>query len=54
MARDCLAWIVRRLSVRTADRHAALRSVKNAAYAWRQMIFYLSLAAEYERRQFMD
>lgn len=27
--------------------------VKNTAYAWRQMIFFLSLASEDERRQFL-
>ncbi|WP_235079286.1 hypothetical protein [Amycolatopsis orientalis] len=31
-----------RLAIRTDQRHAALQAVKNAAYAWRQAVFFLS------------
>ncbi|WP_116200184.1 hypothetical protein [Amycolatopsis circi] len=43
LAAETLTWIVRRLSTRTDDHHAALQAIKNAAYAWRQALFFLSL-----------
>ncbi len=42
-ARDCFTWICRRQQMFTTERHAALIKVKNTAYAWRQMIFFLAL-----------
>jgi hypothetical protein len=42
MARRCFAWICRRQQVKESDWHARLIMVKNTAYAWRQMLFYLS------------
>jgi hypothetical protein len=44
LAQHALNWLVRRLSQRTDGRHAALIQVKNAAYAWRQAVFFLSFA----------
>ncbi|MDQ1923329.1 hypothetical protein [Massilia pseudoviolaceinigra] len=44
MAQQCFEWICRDQQVRRDNSHAELRAVKNAAYAWRQMIFFLSLA----------
>jgi hypothetical protein len=38
-------WLVRRLTQPAPHRHAALISVKNAAYAWRQAVFYLSFCS---------
>jgi hypothetical protein len=43
MARACFAWICRRQQVRTNRWHAKLIMVKNTAYGWRQMVFYLAL-----------
>lgn len=43
MARQCFEWILRRLQMRSTKFHDRLIAVKNTAYAWRQMIFYLSL-----------
>lgn len=43
LAQSCFIWICRRLQVKTERWHARLIMVKNAAYAWRQMIFFLSL-----------
>lgn len=37
-------WLVRRMAMPIPHGHAALHVVKNAAYAWRQAIFYLSFA----------
>lgn len=42
LAGRTFGWVVRRLTQRTDDWHAALIQVKNAAYAWRQAIFLLS------------
>lgn len=42
LAGRALSWAVRRMAVRVTHRHAALVAVKNAAYAWRQGIFFLS------------
>lgn len=42
MARDCFDWICRRLA-RAETQPAPLRTIKDAAYAWRQMLVYLSL-----------
>ncbi len=43
MAQQCFEWIVRRLQMRSTKFHDRLIAVKNTAYAWRQMVFYLSL-----------
>lgn len=42
MAEKCFRWICRRLQIVTDNRHASLITLKNTAYAWRQMVFYLS------------
>ena len=42
LAGRALSWAVHRMAVHTTYRHAALVAVKNAAYAWRQGIFFLS------------
>jgi len=42
LAAESLTWAVRRLAIRTDHHHAALQAVKNAAYAWRQALFFLS------------
>jgi hypothetical protein len=43
LADQALAWLVRLLRQRPANRRARLTAVKNAAYAWRQAIYFLSL-----------
>jgi hypothetical protein len=43
LARRCFAWICRRQQHKIVPGKARLRMVKNAAYAWRQMVFFLSL-----------
>jgi hypothetical protein len=45
MAMDCFRWICQRLQMKADKWHAKLIMVKNSAYAWRQMVFYLSLAS---------
>ena len=43
LADKAFAWAVRRLARQPDNWHASLLAVKNAAYAWRQAIYYLSL-----------
>lgn len=42
MAQRSFEWICRRQQMRIVDWRARLTMIKNTAYAWRQMIFYLS------------
>ena len=42
LARACFAWICRELQIKRAEWHAQLIARKNCAYAWRQMIFFLT------------
>ena len=53
MARECFRWICRRHQMKIDLYHAWLILLKNSAYAWRQMIFYLSLLSETEQRDFI-
>jgi len=43
LSKRCFTWICARLQRNTERWHARLIAVKNCAYAWRQMIFYLAL-----------
>ena len=43
MAKRCFEWICSRLQTSGGEWKAQMQLMKNAAYAWRQMIFYLSL-----------
>lgn len=43
IAKTCFAWVMRRLRLRTWSWHEMLINLKNSAYAWRQLVFYLSL-----------
>jgi hypothetical protein len=52
LARRCFEWICRRLQTKIDAWKAQLQTVKNAAYAWRQMIFFLSLASEEDLETF--
>jgi hypothetical protein len=53
LARRCFQWICRELRAPATDWRAGLHAVKNAAYAWRQMIFFLSLEPEDSIREFL-
>jgi hypothetical protein len=44
LARTCFARICRDQSQRVTAWHPQLKRVKNSAYAWRQMVFFLSVA----------
>ena len=43
LAKECFQWICQRQQMKINDWHAKLIMVKNTAYAWRQMIFFLAL-----------
>lgn len=43
LASACYAWLLRHLQLKGGDWRADLHRIKNAAYAWRQMVFFLSL-----------
>jgi hypothetical protein len=43
LAQRCFVWICRRQQVKSNEWHARLIMLKNTAYAWRQMVFFLAL-----------
>ncbi|HEY1067131.1 MAG TPA: hypothetical protein VGE52_13515, partial [Pirellulales bacterium] len=53
LAQRSFKWICDRLQIPTDRWHARLIAVKNAAYAWRQMIFFASLLPEAEAQAFV-
>lgn len=53
LARGCFTWICRRLQQPAARWQTRLRVVKNAAYAWRQMVFFLSHLPPEDARAFL-
>ncbi|MEK6236361.1 MAG: hypothetical protein N2C14_16765, partial [Planctomycetales bacterium] len=52
MSRGCFLWICGQQQMDFPQRHARLIMRKNTAYAWRQMIFYLSLVTPEQLREF--
>src|SRR5262249_29473289 len=44
LARQCFVWICRRQQMKVDKWHGRLIMVKNTAYAWRQIIFFLALS----------
>ena len=42
------------LAIQPADRHAQLIQLKNAAYAWRQLLFFLSMLDPGQQCEFLD
>lgn len=53
MARQSFTWICRRQQMKIDAHHGKLIMIKNTAYAWRQMIFYLSLLSKPEVAEFL-
>jgi hypothetical protein len=43
MAKECFRWICQRQQMKIDKWHARLIMLKNTAYAWRQMVFFLAL-----------
>lgn len=52
LPRACFRWICKRLGQKNSSFHARLIQIKNAAYAWRQMVFFLSLLSLSEQQSF--
>lgn len=54
MAQQCFRWICHRQQLAGDNWRAQMQHTKNSAYAWRQMIFYLSLAGDAETSTFIN
>lgn len=48
MVQASFEWVCKRHQMRTDSYHARLIMLKNTAYAWRQMVFYLAMLDEHE------
>ncbi|HEY9786078.1 MAG TPA: hypothetical protein V6D17_11790 [Candidatus Obscuribacterales bacterium] len=53
LARGCYTWICRRHQQKSDRYKSKLQAVKNTAYAWRQMVFFLSLTPIETQEQFL-
>jgi hypothetical protein len=53
LSRHCFSWVCQRLQMKTDKSHARLIQLKAAAYAWRQMIFFLSVRPDTELKSFL-
>jgi hypothetical protein len=54
LARHCFRWVCQRQQVKASNYHTHLIHIKNSAYAWRQMIFFLALLPESEVPEFLQ
>ncbi|MGF6706008.1 hypothetical protein [Pseudomonas frederiksbergensis] len=54
LAQACFEWICRRQQMQIKFYHSRLVMLKNTAYAWRQMVFYLSMMDDAEMRCALD
>lgn len=54
LAQECFQWICIRQQMKIKFYHSSLVMLKNTAYAWRQMVFYLSMLDDAERRCAID
>jgi hypothetical protein len=54
LARRCFIWICAQQQQRRDSWHAKLRMLKNSAYAWRQMIFFLALLPDEQVQSFLS
>ena len=53
MAEHCFEWICRRQQVKSTKGHAKLIMLKQTAYAWRQMVLYVSRLTHEEAGEFL-
>ena len=53
MAERCFRWICRRQQTKTTTWHAKLIMLKQSAFAWRQMVFYVSRLSPAELGEFI-
>ena len=52
LAKRCFDWVCRRLQVPAPDWHSRLIHIKHAAYAWRQMVFFLAMCSAEQEAAF--
>jgi hypothetical protein len=53
MVKDTFSWICKRQQLPVDHYHAGLIMLKNTAYAWRQMVFYMSLLQVEEQKDLL-
>ena len=53
MAKECFTWVCKHQQMKIDTWHARLLILKNTAYAWRQMIFFISLLPPKHTPSFM-
>ena len=53
LAEKCFRWILKTLTLPVVHRHDRLIKIKNSAYAWRQMVVYISLTDGKLQRSFV-
>ncbi|MFO0625508.1 MAG: hypothetical protein U0325_07785 [Polyangiales bacterium] len=53
LAQACFEFVCRRLQVFAQDHHARLLGLKASAYAWRQMLFFASVASPEDQARFL-
>jgi hypothetical protein len=46
LARRCFVWVCRQQQLKRVEWKSQLQAVKNTAYAWRQMLFFLAVGRE--------
>jgi len=51
LALACFAWVCQRQQIVVLHWQAKLQAIKNSAYAWRQMLFFLSVMEESRARE---
>jgi hypothetical protein len=54
MAKHCFTWICKRQQMKAEKFHARLIMLKNTAYAWRQMLFFLALLPRKDLPEFLQ
>ena len=54
LPRQCFRWICQRQQIKAHDFHTRLIQVKNSAYAWRQMIFFLAFLPQPPVAEFLS
>jgi hypothetical protein len=54
LARRCFVWICQRQQQKITAWQPRLRMIKNCAYAWRQMVFFLALLPDETVRTFLN
>ena len=54
MAKTCFSWVCKRHQMKVDNWHGHLLVIKNTAYAWRQMVFFLSQISSAEQTEFFQ